>query len=41
MDGLIVGSRFKKGGKGESLVEGNRVKGFVRKSKPLTGARLK
>ena len=41
MDRLIVGSRFKIGGKGENLVEEKRGKGFVRKLKPLTGARLK
>jgi predicted TIM-barrel enzyme len=41
MDGPTVGSRFNKGGKGENLVDGNRVKGFVRKFKSLAGARLK
>jgi hypothetical protein len=40
-DGFIVGSYFKKGGKGENLVEEKRVRAFVRQLKSLTGARLK
>lgn len=40
-DGFIVGSYFKKGGKGENLVEEKRVTAFMRKFKLLSGARLK
>jgi hypothetical protein len=40
-DGFIVGSYFKRGGKGENRVEEKRVKTFMRKLKSLSGARLK
>ena len=40
-DGFIVGSYFKKGGRGENRVEAKRVEAFMQKLKSLTGARLK
>lgn len=39
-DGFIVGSYFKKDGKGENLVDAKRVKAFMRKLKLLSEARL-
>jgi len=39
-DGFIVGSYFKKGGRGENRVEARRVEAFVQKFEALTGARL-
>jgi membrane complex biogenesis BtpA family protein len=38
-DGFIVGSYFKKGGRGENRVEPERVKVFMQKLKSLSGAR--
>jgi hypothetical protein len=40
-DGFIIGSYFKKGGKGENLVEERRVKAFMHKFKFLSGGWLK
>jgi hypothetical protein len=40
-DGFIVGSYFKKGGRGKNRVEEKRVKAFMRKLKSLSGVRLK
>jgi membrane complex biogenesis BtpA family protein len=40
-DGFIVGSYFKKDGKGENRVEANRVSAFMRQFKTLSGGRLK
>jgi membrane complex biogenesis BtpA family protein len=39
--GFIVGSYFKKGGRGENRVEAKRVKAFMQKLKSLSGARRK
>ena len=38
-DGFIVGSYFKKGGRGENRVEAKRVEAFMQKFKSLAGAR--
>ena len=40
-DGFIVGSYFKKDGRGENRVEAKRVNAFMRKFKTLSGGRLK
>jgi membrane complex biogenesis BtpA family protein len=40
-DGFIVGSYFKKEGRGENRVEARRVNAFMRKFKTLSGNRLK
>jgi hypothetical protein len=40
-DRFIVGSYFKKGGRGENRVDAKRVEAFMQEFKSLTGGRLK